>query len=439
LQRIRELFRFFHLETSLTLFAAAAVQAITFILLGRGLGVENFSRLMVVLAITQLTIDLVSLGAGEALIRRVSRHHSQYPSALGHALVMTAATGPVVAAFVTLGAVFFDPVASPVPMIVFVFGELHGNRFSALAEHMFIGRSRIRPANGVRVATAFGRLLAVVLGMYAFNFRELSDWMLIQGVTTCGIGLLGLLFATAMLGAPKLALYRADISFGLLMTVNQAAASVQLNADRIILGLVAIPALVGVFSAANRAVQLALIPIMAILRNLFPSFFKVGEQGVGASLAFAVKNAPRVIAIGSFSGLMVALFANVVPVVLGPGYGDSGSILRWLSAVPLLRGIQFLFSDALTGADRQAWRTTLGVVGAFGYTAILAVLTPLRGIEGLIIGIYMHNFIMIMLLILVFRALARISHTTNCLGRTKFVLMVARRWPRGIVAPMALG
>src|SRR5208282_1757413 len=35
--------------------------------------------------------------------------------------------------------------------------------------------------------------------------------------------------------------------------------------------------------------------------------------------------------------------------------------------------------------------------------------------------------------------LARISHTTNCLGRTKFVLMVARRWPRGIVAPMALG
>src|SRR5208282_5170049 len=35
--------------------------------------------------------------------------------------------------------------------------------------------------------------------------------------------------------------------------------------------------------------------------------------------------------------------------------------------------------------------------------------------------------------------LTRISHTTNCLGRTKFVLMVARRWPRGIVAPMALG
>ena len=78
----RAVARAFHVGTSATLLAAATLQALTFVLLARGLGVSAFGILMTLQGITVFCVEAVSLGAGEAMIRRVSREPQDAVAAL---------------------------------------------------------------------------------------------------------------------------------------------------------------------------------------------------------------------------------------------------------------------------------------------------------------------------------------------------------------------
>jgi O-antigen/teichoic acid export membrane protein len=406
LKRIIDLGRGFHFGTSAALIVSAALQALTFVLLARGLGADGFGRLMIMQAFSQLALELVSFGAGEALIRRVARDHRQHAAALGHALVMTSLTAIVLAGILSPIVHLNQRSITFAAVGTYMFGELFGNRLINLAEHAFIGHFMVSFANSVRIISSAIKLCAVVIGMYELGFNDLESWVYVQSVTTIFAGFTCLTLLVVRLGMPIPAFHRADLGFGVLMCTTQFARAVQFSVDRIVLGMVTSPSVVAAYSAGIRGIQVALIPIMAILRNLFSQFFKRGQGGLAETRQFALANLPKVVIMGLLTGGLLITGSNVFAAILGRGFAETAPILRWLSLVALLQGIQYLLADALTGADRQIWRTASTVVGTAGYVGLVAILALYYGVRGAVAAIYLYQLLMIATYVLLLNLLA---------------------------------
>ena len=396
IRRIIDLSALFHLGTSFVLLIAALIQALTFVLLARGLGPDSFGRLMVIQASAQLALEVVSVGAGEALIRQVSRDRRRHSEALGHALIVTFVTGISLATGLSaLGGFLFHAPVKFTAIAIFMIGELIGNRLGTIAEQDFIGHSKVGIANVVRIILVVPKLVAIYLCTQGFGSVSLSVWIIVQGFTTFSAGLACLMFAVVCLGNPTISFLPDNLRFGALITVTHLARSVQFNADRIALSIVAAPPLVAVYSAATRGIQFALIPIVAILRNQFAAYFAAGTSGLCTTWKLGLSNLPKVIIIGVFTGGALIAGADVFAKILGPGFSGMVSILRWLSAVAILQGIQYLVADVLTGAEYQFWRTTISLGGAIGYIILITGCVLSYGISGLIAAIYLNQIVMI--------------------------------------------
>lgn len=406
LKRITDIGKWFHFGTSVALLVSATAQASTFVLLARGLGADAFGRLMIMQAFSQLALEVVALGAGEALIRRVARDQGQHRGALGHALLMTVLSAIALTAALVGIVQLFETTLTLTAIGAYMLGELFGNRLTNLAEHAFIAHSKVGLANVVRIVSSTIKLGAVVVGMYGLGFWDLQNWVFIQAGTTILAGAVCVALAVARLGRPSRAFHRQDLVFGALMAATGFAQAVQFSADRIVLGMVAPPSVVAAYAAGTRAIQVAMIPIMAILRNLFSQFFRLGQGGLSETRRFALLNLPKVIVVGLITGGGLIAGSEVLGKILGPGFGETAPILRWLSMIAMFQGIQYLLADAFTGADRQVWRTTTNIFGAVAYVGLIAIMAIYDGVSGIIAGMYIYQFAMIATYAIILNGLA---------------------------------
>ena len=391
LHLLLRLARTVHLGTTAALLIAAGLQAFSFVLVARGLGVAAFGSLMIASAVTQFTVDAVSLGAGEALVRRVARDRSAYGGALGHALIMTTVTG-VVLGLLSLAVV--QHLVAEIPLAaaaIFVFGELLGGRLTGLCEHVFIGHSRIVAANVVRLVAAAARLVAVALMSAMTGLHAVGPWAVVQGTTTLATGVACLVATMSLVGPPRVQFRREDLLFGAMVSLNHLSGSIQFSVDRVVLGLTSTPAVVGAYAAGVRGIQLALLPVLAIMRNLYAKFFELGEQGIQATRKFARANLGTLVLVGALAGGVLYVGADLIVLVLGKDFSDSAGILRALAWVPMIRGVQLVWADALSGAGYQVVRTSLGVAGCVLFLAAIAVLAPRYGAWGAVAAVYVHQ------------------------------------------------
>jgi O-antigen/teichoic acid export membrane protein len=382
-------------ETSIYLLVGAGLQVASFVLVARGLGVVQFGLLMIMSGVTQLGSEIVSLGAGEALIRRVARRRAEHGPAFGHALILTFATFVPVSLACLATAALLLPTVPMAVAAVFVVGELLGIRFAALSEHAFLSVERVAAANRVRIFQASWRLAAVVVAVYLLDVHALEIWMLVQGTITVAVGSTCLWVMSRTLGSPVARLHPSDIRFGALVTVTQVGRVIQFSMDRIILGIVSPPAVVGIYSAAMRAVQFAMIPMQAVMRNLLARFFREGIDGISATRAFARRNVLAVLVAGLGAGVALLVAANFLEPLLGAEFRSADRIVQGLALVPLLQGLQYLLADALSAADCQGVRTTISGVGSVVFILALGGLAASYGVWGAVAATYLYQVAMI--------------------------------------------
>ena len=109
---------------------------------------------------------------------------------------------------------------------------------------------------------------------------------------------------------------------------------------------------------------------------------------------------------GLITGAGLIAGSEVLARILGPAFAETAPILRWLSLIAMLQGIQYLLADAFTGADRQVWRTTTTILGAIGYIGLIAIMAVYYGVAGVIGGIYLYQLAMITTYAVVLNGLA---------------------------------
>jgi O-antigen/teichoic acid export membrane protein len=374
-------------HTLLPSLAALGLQFVTFIVTARALGVEQFGIYTGILALAAIGAEVVGLGGADLLVRAVARDKAKFRAYFGNMLIYLAWSLPVVSAVALYFAIGLMHIHLTIVVAsVAIVMEMLIARVSASLELVMVAHGHTVKAGYIRLLTVLVRLFTVLVFSVCYKPHALNDWVALVSIQSCLLSLAYMLTASKLYGKPIWKMLKHEAGDGLAFCVNQTARSAQTNLDRVVLARFADDAVLGVYGAATRILQLGLFPIQVATRIIYPHFFVHGEKGIRHSHQYALKVAPMLALVGVFSGAFVALAAFFAPAVLGKDYAGMTQVAMWLSITMPFIALQYPAADALTGAGKQWLRARIYGLMAIGFAFLLVVGGHIGGVNGLILA-----------------------------------------------------
>jgi O-antigen/teichoic acid export membrane protein len=365
-----------------------AVQLVYFVLVARSLGAEQYGYFAGCVALALILGPYTSLGAGNLLVRAAARRPGALPGYWYSGLVSILALGGSLS---VLGAFAWDSLVGKPGFLrtalCILLADLVFTRFVELAAQSFQSVSRLHYTALIQLSLTLARLLAAVAALTLVDAGTARDWAGLYLAATALSALFAIVLTTTLLdlGRPQrqmaLLVWR-ERKEGLLFSLSLSAQSIHNDADKALLLQLASPATAGAYSAAYKLVDAAFIPLRSLFAATYADFFRRGEAGLGPSRRLGLRLLPVVASYGLFAAVVLVLGRPVLPRVLGSEYAEVSAILLWLCALPLLRGMQYLVGNVLTGADLLAQRTAVQLVVTVLNVGLNVVLIPLYGWRG---------------------------------------------------------
>lgn len=351
------------------------LQAAYFVIIARALSVDGYGAFLGVVALVAVAAPFSSLGAGQLLIQDVSRDPQLFAKRWGNALVVTAASGLGLSAVVIAASRLILPSSIPVRLVVMVaLADLICARLTDVASQAYWAFGQMRRTATLTVWLGAVRLVAALALVGLVPVPTPVHWGVGYLLSAATVAAAAVYVVHREFGPPDFAGAgaRTTLREGFFFSIGQSACSVYSEIDKTMLTRLSTLYAAGVYGAAYRVLDVAFAPIMSLLMASYTRFFRSGGTGVAGTLVVARKLLPTGAAAGALTGIALFACAPVVPLVLGPEYAETVWAIRWLALLPLLRAIQFIGADTLTGAGHQALRS-----GVYVGTAIFNVLLNL--------------------------------------------------------------
>jgi O-antigen/teichoic acid export membrane protein len=354
-----------------SLLLASAAQLVTFAVLARSLGVDQFGLFAAISAVTTVAVNLCGLGAIECLVRRVARDNRIYPAMLGHNLILTGTTGVVLvgAGMVVLPLIYRispDPAVNLAAIALLLVTNIVLVRLILLVEQIFIAFSNFSAANQAVVSFAVARTIAAVIACLLFHVSTVADWAVWQ--FACHL-LLVLVYAWWLrpLGLPEFRLVREELSLGFLFSVPLILKALRQNVDLVVLSLVANSEIVGSYSVARRILDSSGLSIDALNRLVYPGSAQTTEHGLHHAVERVKKLLLAALGLGVATALFVYLVAPYLPYLFGHDYVSMVSFVRIVSWAVILFAIWSIAIQIIGAAGRHGVRASiLGISSVVG-------------------------------------------------------------------------
>ena len=138
----------------------------------------------------------------------------------------------------------------------------------------------------------------------------------------------------------------------------------------------------GIYAAGYRIVSLGFVPLMALLRAQDRRFFRQGAVGSAASHQAGTKMS--LLGLVATVPVSVALWigAPYLDLVINDAFEEAELVIRFLALLPIVKGFQFAYGNALTAAGNQQARLWLTGAAALGNFAGNLWLIPTHGWRG---------------------------------------------------------
>lgn len=355
------------------------LQGLYFILIGRALGSQQYGAFIGVASLIAVLAQFATWGSGMLMLRSVSRDPSSFPRAWGNALVMTASLSAVVLALVYgLAHLFFSA-----PLLVIVpFVAVADTIFAKLAElssQAFQAFHRLRDTAQIIAITSAIRLLAAAFLFFhaRIGFASAMTWARLYLAASVAGAVVSILLVTLHLGLPKFTrLSRSSWIEGLGFSLANSTTSVYNDVDKAMLAGLGQLRAAGIYGTAYRIVDIACVPITAIHGAALPEFFMRGHAGPHAMRPFVRRLLSKTSLYALGVSIALAAGAGIVPLLMGSGYADSVSAIRWLCVLPLLRSFHLAAGDCITATSSQWWRTGSQLLAALLNLLLNLVLIP---------------------------------------------------------------
>ncbi|MHB1764569.1 MAG: oligosaccharide flippase family protein [Gammaproteobacteria bacterium] len=366
-------------------------QAVLVIGLARLLGATGYGRFIVVLAVATFFTPLAGLGLQGVLLREGSRNPEALFRQLGAALRLWL---PATVFFGLIGiATSLLVLPHPPPtlaVVALVLGEVASGSLVELLARVAQSQNRIQRYGAMMAGLILVRVAA--LALYALLTKpDVAGWMWVYAAAS--------LIYTAWLLArvyPKLVFLRS--SAGSLKTLLRQSApfalgtlSVRLQNEfnKPVLAELSY-GLAGNFSAAQRAVDIASLPLTAMQEALWPRLYASADSGRRMRFMAAFLMALALLGGGVLYGA-----APWVPYFLGSGFDTAAHLLQFLAALPVLQVLRN-FGNFQAAAVHQthviAWAYFVGGVSSVMLTLWLI---PVYGWDGAVAALYLTEIVVI--------------------------------------------
>jgi len=363
--------------SSASLLIANAAQLITFAILARTFGAEEFGRYVSLIAVTNIAVHLCGMGASESLVRRVPQDPSCFPRIFGHSIILSGISGAVL---IVIGMIVLPHFMR--------FGETSGEnlwitfqllltnivlvRLIMLGETIFLAHRRNGAANASIMGFALIRTLTAALACIAFKVDTVESWATWQMVSfILTLALYG--FLAFRIARPDYRLDRPEIRLGVLFATPFIFRAFRQNVDLLVLGLVAGPEMVGSYGVARRITDSSYMAVDALNRLVYPHLAVASVNGIHHAFKLTMRILAIAIGLGLAAALVIFFAASFMPLIFGTEYVSLPTFVRVLAPLILLIAI---------------WSIAVDLLGAAGEHAARAwVLNLANGIGALIIGV----------------------------------------------------
>jgi O-antigen/teichoic acid export membrane protein len=341
-----------------------ALQAVYFVLIARILGARGYGAFAGVVALSAVLASFSGWGAGFLIIKSTARRPDRFPVYWARALLLVGISGAALTVgAMALSALLLPETIPPAVVLAVAVADLFFAPLVLICAQSFQAFQRLRETAMMFVLLAICRLTAALLMWRLVASPSPEDWAIFYVASSAAAAALCVVYVWKALGAPRLAgagtasELREGFSFSLSLSAQRANNDI----DKTLLVRLSTLEAAGVYSAVFRLVEVALMPVTALLAAAYARFFQHGEHGLVPSLQFARRLLMPALGYAVAAGGAIYLLAPLIPTILGADYAETVTAARWLAVLPVLATLYTVPGHALTGAGHQHARTWIEI------------------------------------------------------------------------------
>lgn len=379
----------------------AAAQAIVFIIIARILGRAGYGAFVAVLSTASFLSGLSGLGAHVLLVRDVARAPERFSTSWGMTLAAIAISAPMI--FLIYLAISYAVLPQGISIhVILLFGasEVILWPLTNVAAFAYQAHERMGRASRMMLAPVISRLGS------AIAFLVIERWHLAEPLLTWAI------FYTSAAAISVTYVHHCvlrDIGKAIFPTPSQLVSYVQeslpfsfwaiaeklyFDADKVMLARFGSLSAAGVYSAGYRLVDLAFLPLYAMLNVVAPRFFRAGDNGLHSALKYALRISLGPLAYAFVAGACLYIFAPLLPLLLGEDFRDAVKAVRFLAWLPAITLPRILLQYALATSNHQKTGAVCVVFGAIVNIGLNLTWIPVWGWRGAAAATYVSEIIM---------------------------------------------
>ena len=339
--------------------AGLLFQAVYFILLARLLGSTEYGVFAGAFAFTSLLAQYTPLGTGTVFLRYVSGHPVKFAPYFGNILLTTSATSGLLIVGLTFSA---GHLLNPASAHLVFFAAIANCLFAQMAQEIgrvFQAFEKMRITAALNLLVSGLRMLAVLALLLIMHHASAFQWAVVSTSVSGVAAVAAIVLAIANFGRPTLdfAVAQKHLMEGLGFSFASSTSAVYNDLDKTMLSHYGMNAATGIYSMAYRMVDFATMPIFAIRDAALPGLFQRGHEGITKSAEHGHRLLIRTLPLGVLASFCLFLGAPIIPKLVGSGFSESVSALRWLAIIPVFRSIHQMSGMVLTSCGRQSVRT----------------------------------------------------------------------------------
>ncbi len=391
----------------------ALAQAGLFLIIARLLGSEGYGAFSAVLALAGSWACFSGLGGQAILMRDVARDPKRFAESFGASLGILGLSLIPIGLLYLLSTSWLLPGIPWSVAVLLGLGELVFMPAIRIATCAYQGFERMGRSARILLAPVLARLTAaLVLLVVAFRF-ETSERLPLWAGLYAAASLLAAGYVAFQahrdLGRPVWPgrqVLREHLRAGMPFAFMGGAQKLYVDADKFLLAALSTLGTAGLYSAGYRFIDLAFLPLQALLTAAAPRHFRAGAGGTANALWAVRPLVGPAMGYALLVGLVLTLTAPILPWLLGHGYQGAVEVVRWLAWLPLASLPRLLLHQALATSDAQHQGMIGLLLGAVLNLGLNIWWIPLWGWQGAAAATYTAEIgITLTLLIIVTRRL----------------------------------
>jgi O-antigen/teichoic acid export membrane protein len=335
------------------------IQAAYFVLLARLLGAQEYGIFAGPFAMISIVTPYSSMGAAMLFMRYAPREPKLAPVYWGNSLLITVAISFLLAVFFALFGPYYTHIQSPILFVVLVVANCLLGQISFNAALAFQAFEKMQYSATLTLISNLMRLAILVAMKLTIGHATALQWSvgMMVGSGVAAVWALWLVYREIGAMGIQVALAIRRLGEGVGYSFAGSTQAIYNDLDKTLLSHYGMSLQNGPYTLAYRMVDFATAPIGAVDSVILPRFFLHGQEKMRDVIALTKKSMRTVLWMGVVIAAATILFSPLVPYIVGKDFSNIVLALRWLSILPLLRGIHRVTGSALTGIGYQNIRT----------------------------------------------------------------------------------